>query len=190
MASVNTLNENSKETPYQSLMKRFNSAADLLNLSDRYRKVIAAPEKIIKVTLPVKLDDGSTEVFAGFRVIHSTILGPSKGGIRYSTHVDEDEVQALAGWMTLKCAIVDIPYGGAKGGIMLNPKKHSVDELERLTRAYTRALKDVFGTNSDIPAPDMNTSAREITSRTSSPASSIPQTNGTWRSASASSAAK
>lgn len=162
MASVNTLNENIKESPYQSLMKRLDAAADLVNLSDRYRKVIAAPEKIIQVTLPVKLDDGSTEVFTGYRVIHSTILGPSKGGIRYSTHVDEDEVKALAGWMTLKCAIVDLPYGGAKGGIAINPKKHSVDELERLTRAYARNLKDVFGTNSDIPAPDMNTSAREM----------------------------
>ena len=154
--------DKTKESPYQSLMKRFNAAADIVNLSDRYRKVIAAPEKVIEVTLPVKLDDGSTEVFTGYRVIHSTILGPSKGGIRYSTHVDRDEVKALAGWMTLKCAIVGIPYGGAKGGIAINPKKHSVDELERLTRAYTRNLKHVFGTNSDIPAPDMNTSAREM----------------------------
>lgn len=153
---------NKKETPYDSLMKRFDTAADIIKLSDRYRKVIAAPEKIHTVTLPVKLDDGSTEVFQGFRVIHSTILGPSKGGIRYSTHVDSNEVKALAGWMTLKCAIVGIPYGGAKGGIAVNPKKHSADELERLTRAYTRAMKDVFGTNSDIPAPDMNTSGREM----------------------------
>jgi len=151
-----------KESPYESLMQRFNTAADIINLEDRYRRVIAAPEKIVEVTLPVKLDDGTTEVFQGFRVIHSTTLGPSKGGIRYSTHVDQDEVKALAGWMTLKCAIVNLPYGGGKGGINIDPKKYSEQELERLTRAYTRALKHVFGTNSDIPAPDMNTSGREM----------------------------
>lgn len=143
-------------------MERFNTAADIINLEDRYRVVIAAPEKIVEVTLPIKLDDGTTEVFQGFRVIHSTTLGPSKGGIRYSTHVDQDEVKALAGWMTLKCAIVNLPYGGAKGGINIDPKKYSEQELERLTRAYTRTLKHVFGTNSDIPAPDMNTSSREM----------------------------
>ncbi|MEM7035513.1 MAG: Glu/Leu/Phe/Val dehydrogenase, partial [Bacteroidota bacterium] len=143
-------------------MKRFNTAADIVNLDDRYRKVIAAPEKIVEVTLPIKLDNGKTSVYTGYRVVHSTVLGPSKGGIRYSTHVDTNEVKALAGWMTLKCAIVGLPYGGAKGGIAINPKKHSVDELERLTRAYTRALKDVFGTNNDVPAPDMNTSGREM----------------------------
>ncbi|MCL4106280.1 UNVERIFIED_CONTAM: hypothetical protein GTU68_061122 [Idotea baltica] len=143
-------------------MERFNTAADIINLEDRYRRVIAAPEKIVEVTLPIKLDDGTTEVFQGFRVIHSTTLGPSKGGIRYSTHVDRDEVKALAGWMTLKCAIVNLPYGGAKGGINIDPKKYSEQELERLTRAYTRTLKHVFGTNSDIPAPDMNTSGREM----------------------------
>lgn len=162
MSSVKTASDKKKGSPYESLMERFNTAADIIHLSDRYRRVIAAPEKVIEVTLPVKLDDGSTQVFTGYRVIHSTVMGPSKGGIRYSTHVDQDEVKALAGWMTLKCAIVGIPYGGAKGGIAINPKVHSVDELERLTRAYTRALKDVFGTNSDIPAPDMNTSGREM----------------------------
>lgn len=154
--------EKQHESPYQSLLKRFDAAADLIELDDRYKKIIAAPEKIIQVTLPVKMDDGTTQVFEGFRVIHSTILGPSKGGIRFSTHVDLDEVKALAGWMTLKCALVQIPYGGAKGGVAINPRERSVEELERVTRAYTRNLKDVFGTNSDIPAPDMGTSAREM----------------------------
>ena len=163
MSSVNTANPSAQvESPYTSLMKRFEEAANILSLDDRSRVVIAAPEKIVEVTLPVKLDDGTTEVFQGFRVIHSTTLGPSKGGIRYSMHVDQDEVKALAGWMTLKCAIVNLPYGGGKGGIKINPRKYSPDELERLTRAYTRALKDVFGVNSDVPAPDMNTSGREM----------------------------
>lgn len=136
MSSVNTVNSTAQvESPYASLMKRFEKAANIIALDDRSRVVIAAPEKIVEVTLPVKLDDGTTEVFQGFRVIHSTTLGPSKGGIRYSMHVDQDEVKALAGWMTLKCAIVNLPYGGGKGGIKINPRKYSPDELERLTRA-------------------------------------------------------
>lgn len=162
MSSVNTISQVEKLSPYQSLMERFNKAADIIKLGDRSRAIIAAPEKIVQVTLAVKMDDGSTEVFDGYRVVHSTIQGPSKGGIRYSTHVDLDEVKALAGWMTLKCAVVNLPYGGAKGGIAINPRNYSVDELERLTRAYTRGLKDVFGTNKDVPAPDMNTSSREM----------------------------
>ncbi|MEM0995812.1 MAG: Glu/Leu/Phe/Val dehydrogenase [Bacteroidota bacterium] len=162
MASVNTIPSVDRLSPYDSLMKRFNEAADIINLDERFRHVIAAPEKIVEVTLPVKLDNGKTKVYRGYRVIHSTILGPSKGGIRYSTHVDSSEVKALAGWMTLKCAIVGLPYGGAKGGIAINPRNRSEDELERVTRAYTRALKEVFGTNKDIPAPDMNTSGREM----------------------------
>ncbi len=145
-----------------SLMVRFNEAANLINLDQRYRDVISAPEKVIIVHLPVKLDDGTTRVFEGYRVIHSTVLGPSKGGIRFAPFVDLDEVKALAGWMTFKCALVGLPYGGAKGGITLNPKIRSVDELERITRAYTRMLKDVFGEDSDIPAPDMGTSGREM----------------------------
>ena len=162
MSQVTTVTEKTEETPYQSLLSRFNDAADLIGLEDRFRKVIAAPEKIIAVTLPIKLDNGETEVFEGFRVIHSTILGPSKGGIRYASFVNEDEVKALAGWMTLKCAVVNLPYGGAKGGVIVNPRERTVDELERITRAYTRALKHVFGPKSDIPAPDMNTSGREM----------------------------
>lgn len=145
-----------------SLMARFNEAADLVNLDQRYRDVMSAPERITIVHLPVKLDDGTTRVFEGYRVVHSTVMGPSKGGIRYAPFVDLDEVKALAGWMTFKCALVGLPYGGAKGGITLNPKIRSTDELERITRAYTRMLKDVFGEASDIPAPDMGTSGREM----------------------------
>ncbi len=151
-----------QESTYGSLLTRFNKAADLIQLEDRYRDIISQPEKIISVHLPVKLDDGSIKVFQGYRVIHSTVLGPSKGGIRYAPFVNQDEVKALAGWMTLKCAVVGLPYGGAKGGVIVDPKKCSVDELERLTRAYTRALKHVFGPKSDIPAPDMGTGPREM----------------------------
>lgn len=151
-----------KPSPYASLMARFSEAADLINLDQRFRDVISAPERVINVNLPVKLDDGTTRVFEGFRVIHSTVMGPSKGGIRFAPFVDLDEVKALAGWMTFKCALVGLPYGGAKGGITLNPKIRTIDELERITRAYTRSLKDVFGEDSDIPAPDMGTSGREM----------------------------
>lgn len=148
--------------PYESFLTRVNMAADLIGLDQRFRDIIANPERVVMVNLPVTLDNGQTKVFNGYRVVHSTALGPSKGGIRYASFVDLDEVKALAGWMSLKCAVVGLPYGGAKGGIALNPKDHSIDELERITRAYTRKLKDVFGENSDIPAPDMGTSGREM----------------------------
>jgi len=154
--------QTTKPSPYASMLARFNAAADIINLDQRYRDVLSAPERTMIVNLPVKLDDGTTRVFEGYRVIHSTVMGPSKGGIRFAPFVDLDEVKALGAWMTFKCALVGLPYGGAKGGITLNPKIRSVDELERITRAYTRALKDVFGEDSDIPAPDMGTSNREM----------------------------
>lgn len=163
MAEVKTnVKAAAKPSAFTSLMDRFNEAADLINLDQRFRDIISSPERVINVNLPVKLDDGTTRVFEGFRVIHSTVMGPSKGGIRYAPFVDQDEVKALAGWMSFKCSLVNLPYGGAKGGITLNPKVRSIDELERITRAYTRALKDVFGEDSDIPAPDMGTSSREM----------------------------
>jgi len=108
------------------------------------------------------MDEGSVKVFEGFRVIHSNILGPSKGGIRYDMHVNIDEVKALAAWMTWKCAVVDIPFGGAKGGIKCNPMEMSSGEIERLTRAYTTAMSGVLGPDRDIPAPDMGTGQREM----------------------------
>ncbi|MDX2247469.1 MAG: Glu/Leu/Phe/Val dehydrogenase [Bacteroidia bacterium] len=157
-----TITQEQRPSAYDSFMARFNEAADIISLDQRFRDILSAPERVINVNLPVKLDDGTTRVFEGFRVIHSTVMGPSKGGIRYAPFVDLDEVKALAGWMTFKCALVGLPYGGAKGGITLNPKVRSTDELERITRAYTRALKDVFGEDSDIPAPDMGTSQREM----------------------------
>jgi glutamate dehydrogenase/leucine dehydrogenase len=123
---------------------------------------LKVPARQVIVSLPVTMDDGAIRVFEGYRVIHSTILGPSKGGIRFDTHVNLDEVKALAAWMTWKCAVVDIPYGGAKGGVACNPREMSAGEIERLMRAYTQAMIDVFGPDQDIPAPDMGTGPREM----------------------------
>ncbi len=148
--------------PYESMLARFNQAAEVLKLDQRERDILSVPERIVMVNLPIAMDDGSTRVFEGYRVIHSQARGPSKGGIRYSMEVNLDEVKALAAWMTFKCAAVNIPYGGGKGGIKCNPRSMSVGELERLTRAYTDAMIDVFGPDLDIPAPDMGTGPREM----------------------------
>jgi len=120
------------------------------------------PAKQVIVSLPITMDNGKIQVFEGIRVIHSNILGPAKGGIRFAPDVHLDEVRALAAWMTWKCAVVDIPYGGAKGGVRCNPREMSKGEIERLVRAYTMAMIDVFGPDKDIPAPDMGTGPREM----------------------------
>jgi glutamate dehydrogenase/leucine dehydrogenase len=151
-----------KLNPYESMMGRFHDAADILGLDDAMYHALRQPEKIITVSLPITMDNGKIEVFEGHRVIHSAIPGPSKGGIRFDPGVHLDEVKALAAWMTWKCAIVGIPYGGAKGGIKCSPRKMSQGELERLTRAYTLAMSDVFGPEKDIPAPDMGTNAQTM----------------------------
>lgn len=148
--------------PFEAMIQRFDEAAHILNLEADVYEIMKNPSKLIEVNLPIMMDNGHIHVFGGYRVIHSTALGPSKGGIRYSPAVDADEVKALAAWMTWKCAIADIPYGGAKGGINCDPSKMSVGELERLTRAYTAAMSDIFGVDKDIPAPDMNTGPREM----------------------------
>lgn len=148
--------------PFEEMIRRFDVAAKILNLEADIYDVMKYPAKNIEVNLPIMMDNGLIKVFNGYRVIHSTALGPSKGGIRYSMDVNEDEVKALAAWMTWKCAIADIPYGGAKGGIKCDPSKMSVGEIERLTRAYTKAMSDIFGVDKDIPAPDMNTGPREM----------------------------
>ncbi|GAB3327415.1 Glu/Leu/Phe/Val dehydrogenase [Marivirga atlantica] len=150
------------ENPFESMMSRFHIAAQHLGLDDEIYNVLKSPARQVIVTLPITMDDGSIQVFEGYRVIHSTILGPSKGGVRYDMGVNIDEVKALAAWMTWKCAVVDIPYGGAKGGIKCNPRAMSAGEIERLTRAYTEAMVDVFGADRDIPAPDMGTGPREM----------------------------
>lgn len=148
--------------PLESMMSRFNEAARILGLSEEFADVLKAPDKVVIVNIPVTMDDGSIRVFEGYRVVHSVHLGPSKGGIRYSVDVHLDEVKALAAWMTWKCAVVNIPYGGAKGGIKCDPRSMSKGELERLTRGYTLAMKDVFGEDRDIPAPDMGTGQQEM----------------------------
>jgi glutamate dehydrogenase/leucine dehydrogenase len=151
-----------KENPFEAMMSRFHTAAQLLGLEDEVYNVLKSPAKQVIVSLPVTMDDGTIKVFEGYRVIHSTILGPSKGGIRFDPHVNLDEVKALAAWMTWKCAVVDIPYGGAKGGVACQPREMSAGEIERLMRAYTQAMMDVFGPDQDIPAPDMGTGPREM----------------------------
>lgn len=151
-----------KENPFEAMMSRFRTASQILGLEDQIYNVLKSPARQVIVSLPVTMDDGTIRVFEGYRVIHSTILGPSKGGIRFDPAVNLDEVKALAAWMTWKCAVVDIPYGGAKGGVACNPREMSAGEIERLMRAYTQAMVDIFGTDKDIPAPDMGTGPREM----------------------------
>lgn len=151
-----------KENPLESMMQRFDKAVELLGISDEMYYILKVPARQVTVGLPITMDNGSIKVFEGYRVIHSNILGPSKGGIRFDPAVNIDEVRALAAWMTWKCAVVDIPYGGAKGGIACNPREMSAGEMERLMRAYTVSMLDVFGPDRDIPAPDMGTGPREM----------------------------
>lgn len=151
-----------KENPLESMMSRFDAAAQMLGITEEMYYILKVPARQVTVGLPITMDNGSIKVFEGHRVIHSTILGPSKGGIRLDPAVTLDEVRALAAWMTWKCAVVDIPYGGAKGGIACNPREMSAGEIERLVRAYTVAMLDVFGPDRDIPAPDMGTGPREM----------------------------
>jgi glutamate dehydrogenase (NAD(P)+) len=151
-----------KENPLNSMMSRFDHAANLLGINEEMYNILRVPARQVIVGLPITMDDGKIKVFEGYRVVHSTILGPSKGGVRFDPDVNLNEVNALAAWMTWKCAVVDIPYGGAKGGITCNPREMSIGELERLTRRYTIAMLSVFGPDRDIPAPDMGTSQREM----------------------------
>lgn len=146
-----------EESPFESMMERFRFAADLLELDEGMFQYLASPVKQVTVSIPVVMDSGDIRVFEGYRVIHDNVLGPSKGGIRYAPDVTIEEVKALAAWMTWKCAIVNVPFGGAKGGVRCNPKELSKSELERLTRRYTANMLEVFGPDRDIPAPDMNT---------------------------------
>ncbi|MEK6783781.1 MAG: Glu/Leu/Phe/Val dehydrogenase [Bacteroidota bacterium] len=150
------------ENPFEAMMSRFRTASQILGLEEEVYNVLKSPAKQVIVSLPITMDDGSIKVFEGYRVIHSTILGPSKGGIRFDPHVNLDEVKALAAWMTWKCAVVDIPYGGAKGGVTCNPRQMSPGEIERLMRSYTLSMIDIFGADKDIPAPDMGTGPREM----------------------------
>ncbi|MBM3757934.1 MAG: Glu/Leu/Phe/Val dehydrogenase [Acidobacteria bacterium] len=148
--------------PWLNAAKRFETAADRLHLDDGMRKILKTPAKELTVAIPVMLDDGRIEVFTGYRVQHSIARGPAKGGIRYAPDVSLDEVRALASWMTWKCAVVNLPYGGGKGGVICDPSILSDIELERITRRYTSEILDIIGPEKDIPAPDMNTNDRTM----------------------------
>ncbi|MEL3907304.1 MAG: Glu/Leu/Phe/Val dehydrogenase [Treponema sp.] len=145
---------------YQQMLRRVEQAASCLSLSPSDYSVFQYPERELRVSVPVRMDDGSIRVFEGYRVQHSSLRGPSKGGIRYHHLVDHDEVRTLAAWMTFKCAVADIPYGGAKGGITVNPSLLSEGELERLTRRYTALIAPIIGADRDIPAPDVGTNGK------------------------------
>ncbi len=147
----------STQTPYEVALKQLKIAAELLELEPWIHETLKKPKRAIVVSVPVKMDDGSIRIFEGCRVQHMDACGPFKGGIRYHPDVNLEEVKALAMWMTWKCALVEIPYGGAKGGVAVNPKELSMGELERLTRRYTAMLLDFIGPYRDVPAPDVNT---------------------------------
>ena len=149
-----------EENPFEAMMSRFDRAAELLDLEPGLYKVLRHPEKQITVSIPVLMDNGEVEVYTGYRVLYNTSRGPAKGGIRFDTEVNLDEVTALAAWMTWKCAVVNLPFGGAKGGVICDPLKMSVGELERLTRRYTAGIIATLGPDSDVPAPDVNTNER------------------------------
>jgi glutamate dehydrogenase (NAD(P)+) len=151
-----------KPNPYDVAVEQFMRAADKLNLDEGMKQILSQPKRELTVHFPVRMDDGSYRVFTGYRVQHSLTRGPAKGGIRYHPDVTLDEVKALAMWMTWKCATVGIPYGGAKGGVIVNPKEQSISELERLTRRYAAEISPIIGPEIDIPAPDVNTNSQTM----------------------------
>ncbi|WP_180538225.1 Glu/Leu/Phe/Val family dehydrogenase [Nevskia soli] len=160
MASILSLEQ--ETNPWVAAEARFDEAAEKLNLDDGMRKVLKSPAREITVNIPVGLDDGRLEVFTGYRVQHSIARGPGKGGIRFAPDVTLDEVRALASWMTWKCAVVNIPFGGAKGGVICQPNLLSDAELERITRRYTAEIVEFLGPEQDVPAPDVNTNERTM----------------------------
>ncbi len=145
---------------YESVIAQYNKAADAIKLNPSIRKILARTENEIVVNFPVRMNNGEVEMFTGYRVQHNDALGPFKGGLRYHPEVDLDEVRALAAWMTWKCALAGIPFGGAKGGIQIDPARYAGAELERITRRFAYALGDNIGPEYDIPAPDVNTNAQ------------------------------
>jgi glutamate dehydrogenase (NAD(P)+) len=151
-----------ESNPWEQQAARFNQAAEKLKLDEGLWRVLRQPNREIIVHIPVALDNGQLEVFTGYRVQHSIARGPAKGGVRYAPDVTLDEVRALASWMTWKCAVVNIPFGGAKGGIICDPKNMSRGELERLTRRYTSELIEFIGPEKDVPAPDVNTNEQTM----------------------------
>jgi len=161
-ALVDDIKEIKEDNPFESMMSRFDRAAQLLNLDSDLYAVMRVPNRELKVYIPTRMDSGRIQVFEGFRVQHNFARGPAKGGIRYSPDVNIDEVRALAAWMTWKCAVVNVPFGGAKGGIICDPTQMSLGELERMTRRYAAELLDFIGPEKDVPAPDMNTNEQTM----------------------------
>ena len=149
-----------EENPFEAMMSRFDKAAELLDLEPGLYKVLRQAEKQVIVSIPVMKDNGEVEVYEGYRVQYNTSRGPAKGGIRFDLQVTLEEVKALAAWMTWKCAVVNIPFGGAKGGVRCDPQAMSAAELEKLTRRYTSGIINMLGPDSDVPAPDVNTNER------------------------------
>jgi glutamate dehydrogenase (NAD(P)+) len=151
-----------EDNPFESMMSRFDRAAQLLDLDPDLYAVMRVPNRELKVYIPTRMDSGRIQVFEGYRVQHNFARGPAKGGIRYSPDVTLDEVRALAAWMTWKCAVVNVPFGGGKGGIICDPTQMSMGELERMTRRYAAELIDFIGPEKDVPAPDMNTNEQTM----------------------------
>ena len=149
-----------EENPFEAMMERFDHAAKILALDPGLYKILRNPEKQIIVSVPVLRDNGVLDVYTGYRVLYNTSRGPAKGGIRFDLNVTLEEVKALAAWMTWKCAVVNIPFGGSKGGVVCDPASMSMGELERVTRRYTSSIIETLGPDSDVPAPDVNTNER------------------------------
>jgi len=154
---VNYVVNNVSYNPYTEFVSVVDRAAEMLGLKNDDYSIFKYPERELKVSIPVEMDDGTIKIFEGYRVQHSSCRGPCKGGIRFHQDVNVDEIKALSGWMTFKCAVVNIPYGGAKGGVKVNPKELSKGELKRLTKKYTTRILPIIGPDIDIPAPDVNT---------------------------------
>src|SRR5579862_1687652 len=151
-----------EQNAYEVALENFDLAANALDLDENVRAMIKYPERILAVSVPVRMDSGKIVRYEGYRVQHNTTRGPAKGGIRFHPNVTVDEVKALATWMTWKCAVVNIPFGGGKGGVTCNPKHMSTHELERMTRRYTSAILPLIGPDKDIPAPDVYTNSQTM----------------------------
>src|SRR6187200_2752272 len=159
---VDDIREIKEANPFESMMSRFDRAAKLLNLDPDLYAVMRVPNRELTVAIPIVMDSGRIQVFEGYRVQHNFARGPAKGGIRYAPDVNLDEVRALAAWMTWKCSVVDVPFGGGKGGVICDPRQLSKGELERITRRYTAGIMDILGPDRDVPAPDVNTNEQTM----------------------------
>ena len=156
------LKDQKPKTMLDNVLEQFNKTADSMNLNPNIRRILSITNNEIIIHFPVKMDDGSVEIFTGYRVQHNNALGPYKGGLRYHPTVDVDDAKALAMWMTWKTSLAGLPYGGAKGGIQIDPRNYSIGELERITRRFTYALGENIGPEYDIPAPDVNTNEQTM----------------------------